>query len=43
MKKGWHTLAYTVKLMYSGHPWDVANWLLYKGGLSTGKSSLGHY
>ena len=18
---------------YSGHPWDVANWLLYKGGL----------
>ena len=23
----------TVKLLYSGHPWDVANWLLYKGGL----------
>ena len=22
----------TLKL-YSGHPWDVANWLLYKGGL----------
>ena len=19
--------------LYSGHPWDVANWLLYKGGL----------
>ena len=24
---------YTVKPLYSGHPWDVANWLLYKGGL----------
>ena len=23
----------TVKSLYSGHPWDVANWLLYKGGL----------
>ena len=23
----------TVKPLYSGHPWDVANWLLYKGGL----------
>ena len=23
----------TVKLLYSGHPWDVANWLLHKGGL----------
>ena len=22
-----------VKPWYSGHPWDVANWLLYKGGL----------
>ena len=19
--------------LYSGHPWDVVNWLLYKGGL----------
>ena len=25
--------AYTVKPLYSGHPWDVANWLLYRGGL----------
>ena len=24
---------YTVKPLYSGHPWDVENWLLYKGGL----------
>ena len=24
---------YTFKPLYSGHPWDVANWLLYKGGL----------
>ena len=24
---------YTVKPLYSGHPWDVANWLLFKGGL----------
>ena len=23
----------TVKPLYSGHPWDVANWLLYRGGL----------
>ena len=23
----------TVKPLYSGHPWDLANWLLYKGGL----------
>ena len=23
----------TVEPLYSGHPWDVANWLLYKGGL----------
>ena len=23
----------TVKPLYSGHPWDVAKWLLYKGGL----------
>ena len=23
----------TVKPLYSRHPWDVANWLLYKGGL----------
>ena len=23
----------TVKPLYSGHPWGVANWLLYKGGL----------
>ena len=23
----------TVKPLYSGHPWDVANWLLYKGDL----------
>ena len=23
----------TVKPLYSAHPWDVANWLLYKGGL----------
>ena len=23
----------TVKPLYRGHPWDVANWLLYKGGL----------
>ena len=23
----------TVKPLYSDHPWDVANWLLYKGGL----------
>ena len=22
----------TVKPLYSGHPWDVANWLLYIGG-----------
>ena len=22
-----------MKPLYSGHPWDVANWLLYKGGL----------
>ena len=22
-----------MKRLYSGHPWDVANWLLYKGGL----------
>ena len=21
------------KPLYSGHPWNVANWLLYKGGL----------
>ena len=26
-------LSATVKPLYSGHPWDVANWLLYKGGL----------
>ena len=26
-------LSDTVKPSYSGHPWDVANWLLYKGGL----------
>ena len=25
--------AHTVKPLYSGHPWDVANWLLYQGGL----------
>ena len=24
---------HTVKPLYRGHPWDVANWLLYKGGL----------
>ena len=29
----YHTLMYTVKPLYSGHLWDVANWLLYKGGL----------
>ena len=23
----------TMTPLYSGHPWDVANWLLYKGGL----------
>ena len=23
----------TVKPLYSGHPWDVVNWLLHKGGL----------
>ena len=22
-----------MKPLYSGHPWDVANWLLYNGGL----------
>ena len=22
-----------MKLFYSGHPWDVANWLLFKGGM----------
>ena len=22
-----------MKPLYSGHPWNVANWLLYKGGL----------
>ena len=22
-----------MKPLYTGHPWDVANWLLYKGGL----------
>ena len=27
------TVRYTVKPLYNGHPWDVANWLLYKGGL----------
>ena len=27
------TQASTVKPLYSGHLWDVANWLLYKGGL----------
>ena len=27
------TTTCTVKPLYSGHPWDVANWLLYKGGL----------
>ena len=26
-------VCYTVKPLYSGHPWNVANWLLYKGGL----------
>ena len=25
--------AYTVKPLYSGHHWDVANWQLYKGDL----------
>ena len=24
---------YAVKPLYSGHSWDVANWLLYKGSL----------
>ena len=24
---------YTVKPLYNGHLWDVANWLLYKDGL----------
>ena len=40
----------TVKPLYSGHPWDVANWLLYKGGLIIQCTfnrdilySLGHY
>ena len=27
------TINDTVKPLYSGHPWDVANWLLYKGGV----------
>ena len=28
-----NSIHYKVKPLYSGHPWDVANWLLYKGGL----------
>ena len=24
---------YTVEPVYSGHPWDTASWLLYRGGL----------
>ena len=27
------SVSHTVKPLYSGHSWDVANWLLYKGGL----------
>ena len=27
------TYGVIVKPLYSGHPWDVANWLLHKGGL----------
>ena len=23
---------YSETSLYSGHPWDVANWLIYKGG-----------
>ena len=30
---GWPSDSCTVKPLYSGHSWDVANWLLYKGGL----------
>ena len=25
--------AYTVEPVYSGHPWDITSWLLYRGGL----------
>ena len=25
--------SYTVEPVYNGHPWDRAEWLLYRGGL----------
>ena len=42
------TYGVIVKPLYSGHPWDVANWLLHKGGLIilctfNREVLLGHY
>ena len=31
VKQRWS--AYTVEPVYSGHPWNITSWLLYRGGL----------